>query len=179
MGRDWHMRVESSEYETLVREHFGGRCPYCSRQLDDSNAIIEHLDGMNRQRAGLHLPGNVLVVCRRCNSEKRRDDVAGVLSLGSSGWESFLLHDGTRCDSACATCRYWAKVWPDNRERQANMRENLERVRSFRGKFPELENVLKTVRSALPSLLGKLYADCQLFAEKEIRALLDRFEKTA
>ena len=52
---------------------------------------------MNRYRAGLHCPGNVLVACKMCNSEKRRDDSLRVLSLATSGWESFLSHDGTRC----------------------------------------------------------------------------------
>jgi len=178
VGRDWRIRIDGSEYESLVRDHFGGLCPYCSRPLDDATAIIEHLDGLNRRRAGLHLPGNVLVACRKCNSEKRRDDAAGALSLAASGWESFLLHDGSRCGRACATCGYWTKVWPDEGKRQEHMHENLERIRSFRRKFPELEAALRTLHAALPSLLGKLYTDCQLFAEKEIKFLLEKFGET-
>lgn len=179
VGRGWRIRIDGSEYESLVRDHFSGRCPYCSRQLDDAAAVIEHLDGMNRQRAGLHLPGNVLVACRKCNSEKRRDDAAGALSLASSGWESFLLHDGTRCNTTCATCQYWLKMWPDENVRRLQMSENIERIRSFRRKFPELESVLQTLREVLPSLLGKLYTDCQLFAEREIKSLLEKFEESS
>lgn len=59
---------------------------------------------MNRCRAGLHVAGNVLVACRRCNNEKRRDDSLAKLVLANSGWESFLSHDGGRCPSSCLTC---------------------------------------------------------------------------
>ena len=67
----WEVRVDSEEYARLVREHFGNRCPYCLNGLTFTAAVIEHLDGMNRLRGGLHIPGNVLVACARCNSEKR------------------------------------------------------------------------------------------------------------
>lgn len=176
LGRDWRIRVESAEYEELVRSLFGNRCPYCSCELSGGTAVIEHLDGMNRQRAGLHLPGNVLVACRRCNSEKRRDDAAGILSLAISGWESFMLHDGRRCTTQCATCIYWQKLWPNRDERELHMRENLERIRSFRRQFPELAQTLDFLKGTLPTLLGKLYTDCQDFAEREIKSLLESFE---
>jgi hypothetical protein len=61
---------------------------------------------MNRFRVGLHVPGNVAVACRRCNSEKRRDDQKVALILATTGWESFLAHDGTRCAAVCKTCSY-------------------------------------------------------------------------
>lgn len=177
LGRDWRVRVDSAEYEELVRRRFDNRCPYCSCELGGATAVIEHLDGMNRQRAGLHLPGNVLVACRRCNSEKRRDDAAGVLSLASTGWESFMLHDGSHCTAECATCIYWEKIWPNPSEREPRMRENLERIRSFRNGFPELRQTLDSLARTLPTLLGKLYADCQDFAEREIKSLLGHFEE--
>jgi hypothetical protein len=177
ISRDWSIKIDSSEYGDLVRRHFANRCPYCSRELDVVTSIIEHLDGMNRQRAGMHLPGNVLVACRKCNSEKRRDDAAGALSLADSGWESFLSHDGSRCSMPCATCQYWIKVWPDNAERQLRLRENLERIRTFRREFPQLNQTLRSLADTLPDMLRKLYLDCQLFAEKEIKSLLERFEQ--
>ena len=61
IGEDWPIRVESEKYEELVRKWFSNRCPYCSRDLADAVPVIEHLDGMNRYRAGLHTPGNVLI----------------------------------------------------------------------------------------------------------------------
>ena len=83
ISEGWPIKVDGEEYEKLAREKFGNRCPYCSCDLSATVAVIEHLDGMNRYRAGLHVPGNVLVACRRCNGEKRRDDSSIVLAGGA------------------------------------------------------------------------------------------------
>jgi len=179
VAEHWKFRIDGEEYEKMVREWFNNKCPYCSRHLADGQPVIEHLDGMNRYRAGLHVAGNVLVACRRCNGEKRRDDSAKTLSLAESGWASFLSHDGTRCPRSCPTCRYWSSVWEDETERRAQLRENSERIRSFRAAFPELEQILPPIRAALPALLTKLYSDCQSFAEKEIRILLEGLDAIA
>jgi hypothetical protein len=173
---NWQIKVDGEEYEQLVRKWFNNRCPYCSRSLADTVSVIEHLDGMNRYRAGLHAPGNVLVACRKCNSEKRRDDSLRVLSLAGSGWESFLSHDGTRCDASCLTCQYWKSIWEDETERKMRLGENLDRVRSFRGSFSEFQRVFPSLTETLPTLLTKLYADCQTFAETEIKSLLKSLE---
>jgi len=179
IAEHWKFRVGSEEYEKLVREWFNNKCPYCSRPLADGQPVIEHLDGMNRYRAGLHVAGNVLVACKRCNGEKRRDDSAKTLSLAEYGWASFLSHDGRRCTPLCLTCRYWSSVWEDETERRTRLSENIERIRSFRAAFPELEQILPAVREALPELLAKLYSDCQAFAEKEIRTLLEGLDQIA
>jgi hypothetical protein len=84
ISENWRVKVDSEEYEQLVRQLFDNRCPYCRRVLATAESVIEHLDGMNRYRVGLHVPGNVLVACRRCNSEKRRDDSLKVLSCPAS-----------------------------------------------------------------------------------------------
>jgi hypothetical protein len=172
ISENWTIKVDGEKYEELVRRCFNNRCPYCSCNLADTVSVIEHLDGMNRYRAGLHVPGNVLVACRKCNSEKRRDDSLRVLSLARSGWESFLSHEGGRCAAPCLTCRYWKSIWEDETERRLRLSENLERVRSFRAEFSEFQQVLPSLAETLPSLLTKLYSDCQAFAETEIRALL-------
>ena len=134
---------------------------------------------MNRYRAGLHVPGNVLVACKKCNSEKRRDDSLRLLSIARFGWESFLSHDGTRCPESCLTCRYWKGLWPDAAERALRLSENLARIRSFRNAFPEFEQLMPSLMEKLPELLMKVYSDCQMFAEKEIRSLLERFEQAS
>lgn len=176
ISEKWPIKVDDEKYEELVRTWFNNRCPYCSRNLADTDAVIEHLDGMNRYRAGLHTPGNVLVACRKCNSEKRRDDSLKVLSLAKSGWESFLSHQGTSCAPTCRTCGYWKGVWENETERRLRLSENLQRVRSFRGAFAEFEEVLPSLAESLPALLTKLYSDCQAFAEKEIKTLLKTLE---
>jgi hypothetical protein len=177
ISQDWPIKANGEGYEELVRSRFQNRCPYCSRDLTGTTWVTEHLDGMNRYRAGLHVPGNVLVACRKCNSEKRQDDSLKVLALARSGWESFLSHDGTRCPASCRTCRYWKGIWEDETERSLRLSENLERVRSFRRTFPEFEKVLPSLMKVLPELLTKLYSDCQTFAETEIKTLLERFER--
>jgi len=177
ISANWRIKVESEEYERLVRQSFGNRCPYCLCPLAATESVIEHLDGMNRCRAGLHVPGNVLVACRKCNSEKRRDDSLRVLSLAGFGWASFLSHDGSRCASSCRTCHYWKGIWADELERRRRLGENLLRIQSFRGTFLEFERVLPSLNETLPALLTKLYADCQTFAQTEIRVLLEGFEQ--
>lgn len=178
ISEKWSIRVDGEEYAELVRKWFNNRCPYCSCNLADTVSIIEHLDGMNRYRVGLHAPGNVLVACRKCNSEKRRDDSSRVLSLAQSGWESFLSHDGTRCGTHCPTCQYWRGVWAGDRERRARLSENLKTIRAFRAAFLEFQQVLPSLTERLPVLLTKLYSDCQTFAETEIKSLLESFERS-
>jgi hypothetical protein len=179
IGRNWGIKVDGEEYEECVRKLFGNRCPYCSRDVVKIGSVIEHLDGMNRYRAGLHLPGNVLVACKRCNSEKRRDDSLKALSLASSGWESFLSHNGEHCPASCFTCRYWVTIWPDETERKLRLGENLGRIRSFRRGFPEFEQILPRLSEVLPGMLTRLYSDCQSFAETEIKSLLDKYENVS
>jgi hypothetical protein len=172
VSQNWPIKVDGEEYERVVRERFGAKCPYCNRGLTDSDSVIEHLDGMNRLRVGLHVPGNVLVACKKCNSEKRRDDSLPTLSLAPSGWESFLSHDGIRCIASCRTCRYWETVWPDKAERRLRLTENREKIRSFRNAFSEFQQTLPSLMRAQPALLAKLYVDCQAFADREISSLL-------
>jgi hypothetical protein len=179
ISQDWPVKVDGEEYERLVRESFNNQCPYCSCDLTEANSVIEHLDGMNRYRAGLHVPGNVLVACRRCNSEKRRDDSLKVLSLAESGWESFLSHDGNRCTAPCRTCRYWESIWEDGTKRTLRLDENLQRIRSFRSAFSEFEQVLPSLMVTQPALLTKLYSDCQTFAETEIKSVLKRLDSVS
>jgi hypothetical protein len=85
VSNGWVLKVDGEQYEGAVRETFGNRCPYCLRELSAANSVVEHLDGMNRYRAGLHVPGNVLVACKECNSEKRRDDSQRNLFLAATG----------------------------------------------------------------------------------------------
>jgi hypothetical protein len=172
ISEDWPIKVDGAEYEQLVRRWFNNQCPYCSRDLAETIPVIEHLDGMNRYRAGLHAPGNVLVACRKCNCEKRRDDSLKVLLLASSGWESFLSHEGTRCAATCLTCRYWKSIWEADAQRRLRLSENLERIRAFRRSFSEFEETLPSLMATLPASLTKLYSDCQSFAETEIKSLL-------
>jgi hypothetical protein len=67
----------------------------------------------------------------------------------------------------------------DESERKIRLAENLQRIYSFRGAFPEFERVHSTLMLTLPALLTKLYSDCQTFAETEVNSLLERFERVS
>ncbi len=174
ISRAWGARVDSAQYGQMVTASFNDRCPYCGVDLLPTTAIVEHLDGMNRYRVGLHVPGNVLVSCKTCNSEKRRDDSCRTLTLADTGWASFLSHDGTRCPKLCATCRYWKGVWPEQDIRQEELRTNLQKIQTFRASFTQFEETMQPLRTMLPAALTQLYADCQMFARSEITTMLQR-----
>ena len=172
---EWRLRIEDDTYHNRVKEFFAGRCPYCRTVLAKVNVIVEHPDGMNRLRAGLHVPGNVVLACRQCNSEKRRDDSLRTLSLAETGWESFLSHDGTRCEIACRTCTYWKRIWPNETERKAELKKSVERMTAFREMYPQFGRVLPYLKQHLPHYLAVLYKDCQTFADNRIESLMREF----
>lgn len=163
--------VPDASYRAAVTLAFGHDCVYCGRNLEHDRSAIEHLNGMNRFRAGLHVPGNVAVACRRCNSEKRRDDQTAELSLAESGWQSFLMHDGARCPETCKTCAYWRGIWPEASERAEHLRATISRILAFRAPFASFD---ASYRSLLPTLKERaeaLYRSCQSFATEQIASL--------
>ena len=167
------MRVTDPLYVKTVAETFGDKCAYCRRSLELNGAAIEHLDGMNRFRAGLHIPGNVTVACVTCNREKRRDDQRKDLVLAGSGWESFLSHDGTKCADHCKTCHYWATVWPEAETRREMLGQSCARILAFRGQYGSCLHWSIQAHLHLRENLELLYRDCQEFAMKRIETLAD------
>lgn len=178
------LRVTDSVYVKAVTEIFGDKCAYCRRSLELNGAAVEHLDGMNRFRVGLHIPGNVTIACVTCNREKRRDDQLKNLMLAESGWESFLSHDSKTCTSACNTCKYWKSVWPDQCYRNEMLEQSRERIIEFRNQYSAILHWSVQAHFHLRENLEVLYRDCQKFAMMRINALADdsfikmRFEST-
>jgi len=125
---------------------------------------------MNRFRVGLHIAGNVVISCKRCNSEKRRDDSRVVLDLATSGWESFLSHDGSRCASGCNTCSYWQAVWPDSEIRSLKLSAARTRISAFRARFPEAMSRCERAHRDLKANLDSLYREGQQFAADKINS---------
>ena len=167
------LSVTDPLYADAVQAAFGDNCCYCSQPLEKDRISVEHLEGMNRFRLGLHIPGNVIVACRRCNGEKRRDDQLDRLTLAECGWESFLSHDSTRCSAACKTCRYWGMVWPDPTERAENLKEARQRILAFRSQYPEPLLWGRSARAFLRQTVDSLYRSCQEFATGQIRTTVD------
>jgi hypothetical protein len=167
------LSVTDSKYAEAVAAAFGSSCCYCCLPLEKDRAAVEHLEGMNRFRLGLHIPGNVIVACKRCNGEKRRDDQLNQLTLAESGWESFLSHDSTRCGAACKTCAYWRAVWPNSTERAENARNIRRKIITFRAQYPESFEWSCRARTSLKATVDSLYCAGQEFATIQIRKTVD------
>lgn len=163
--------VSDLNYRDSVISAFGHACIYCERDLEHDRAAVEHLEGMNRFRAGLHVPGNVAMACRRCNSEKRRDDQNPTLSISKSGWESFLSHDGSKCATSCMTCKYWNSVFPDTAVRVLVLSNAKQRILRFQEPFKTYTTWSKMARSSIQARAEALYRGCQEFATREITQL--------
>jgi hypothetical protein len=128
---------------------------------------------MNRVRLGLHIPGNVIVACKRCNVEKRRDDQTVKLTLANSGWESFLSHDSTHCETGCKTCVYWAGIWPHQQSRIQNLKAAKQRIVDFRKAYSSSLDWGRETVTLLRERVDSLYRACQDFATSQIRNTVD------
>ncbi|MDZ4289019.1 MAG: hypothetical protein U0984_13715 [Prosthecobacter sp.] len=165
--------VKDPAYQTAVVAAFGKNCVYCSRSLEHDRAANEHLEGMNRVRVGLHIPGNVAVACVTCNREKRRDDMNVITPLADTGWESFLSHDGggDRCVASCKTCAYWAAVWPSEVVRKTNLTTAIKRIRHFRLPYQRFTTWNVKHRPVIQAKVEALYRECQAFAKRGMEEL--------
>jgi len=166
------LSVADPKYGNAVETEFGGYCCYCGRLLESDRAAVEHPDGMNRFRAGLHIPGNVIVSCKKCNNEKRRDDQHHELTLAKTGWESFLSHDGTKCGEHCKTCAYWKTVWPDEIRAQ-NLKAARRKILEFRARYSESIDLNLKAHDSLRKELDKIYRECQSFASGRIKEAVE------
>jgi hypothetical protein len=166
------LSVADPRYVHAVETEFGGRCCYCGRLLESDRAAVEHPDGMNRFRAGLHIPGNVLVSCKKCNNEKRRDDQLPELRLAKTGWESFLSHDGTNCSAHCKTCGYWKTIWPDEIKVE-NLKAARRKILEFRARYAESIELNQKAHDSLRFELDKVYRECQTFAMDRIKEAVE------
>jgi hypothetical protein len=172
------MNVTDLRYTDSVVAKFGVNCCYCRKLLEEDRAAVEHPDGMNRFRAGLHVPGNVILACKRCNNEKRRDDQIRELKLAGSGWASFLSHDSTKCGDGCKTCTYWKGVWPDDRQREKNLMEARHRIVEFRAEYADAIRMSQIAQPLLHKELEKIYRECQAFATTCIKGAVDNVMAT-
>jgi hypothetical protein len=167
------LSVNDSRYAASVWQSFGNACCYCGATLERDRASVEHLDGMNRFRVGLHIPGNVIVACTQCNREKRRDDSKVALVLAETGWESFLSHDSTKCAATCKSCSYWKRIWPEEIERVRNLRYAKERITVFRAEYAPYLEINAKARPKLSLNIEAIYRDCQHFAMTRIKEAVE------
>jgi hypothetical protein len=163
------LSVKDARYTESVAQNFGNACCYCGGPLERDRAAVEHLDGMNRFRLGLHIPGNVIVACTQCNREKRRDDSMATLVLAETGWESFLSHNSTKCAATCKSCSYWKQIWSVEGERVRNLRCAKERIAAFRARYSPYLEINAKARPKLATNIEAIYRDCQDFAMTRIK----------
>jgi hypothetical protein len=171
------LSVADCDYADIVHNIFGDACGYCERSFERDRVAIEHPDAMNRFRVGLHIPGNVIVACKSCVGEKRRDDSMKTLVLAATGWESFLAHDGQFCAPNCKTCAYWRRLIPDDGVRSRVLLERRRRIKNFRNRFPESMRWSTTAAALLRPRLESIYKECQDFALLAIAACVRIFRR--
>jgi hypothetical protein len=145
-----YLRVESADYEVHVRKAFGNGCAFCGDILT-RDLQVEHLDAMNRVRAGLHIAGNVVLSCKPCNSAKRGDDQGKSAFIGNDGWALFLRHTGAECRTDCAACAYWAARIPHPSTRTETLEARLEKLVGFRAPYH-----LAMIRAASLDMVAEL-----------------------
>ena len=168
------LNVSDPRYIEAVVAKFGVNCCYCWKPLENDRVAIEHLEGMNRFRAGLHIPGNILLSCKKCNNEKRRDDQRPVLLLAKTGWESFLSHDSKECPSGCNSCTYWRTVWfGEDRQLIKNLQETRSRITEFRAQYSQALELSVKAQPLLHQELEKIYRECQTFATTRIKGAVE------
>jgi hypothetical protein len=167
------LSVNDLRYAEAVALAFGGACCYCGRPLENDRASVEHLERMNRFRVGLHIPGNVIVACTRCNREKRRDDSTPKLTLAESGWEAFLCHSSKNCNDGCNSCRYWCGVWPEAIDRISKLESARNRIKAFRTNYISYVDLNERARDMLAIKTDAIYRDCQQFATTRIKEAVE------
>ncbi len=171
LASELNLKVNDLAYANHVEQVFGTRCAFCGCVLEKDRMAVEHLEGMNRVRLGLHIPGNVVLACKECNREKRRDDQVEQLVLADTGWGSFLSHDSFRCGPACNSCRYWRSIWPDDSERVTELKLASERIMLFQSNFPSFMSRSASLREMIRRDVETLYRECQDFAQDRIGQL--------
>lgn len=167
------MSVSDARYSESVIAAFGRNCLYCLGELEPDRATVEHLNGMNRVSVGLHVPGNVAMACKTCNNAKRQDDQR--LALAQNGWESYLLHDGSRCTANCRICGYWKRVLSEQ-DIPKSLASARERIHAFQQPYKQYVQWSENARGLLRQKIEKLYRDCQMFATMEIGKLTSGLE---
>jgi hypothetical protein len=167
------LSVNDPRYAEAVAAAFGTACCYCGKPLEGDRAAVEHLDGMNRFQMGLHIPGNVIVSCTRCNREKRRDDSLAELILAKSGWESFLCHHSRNCKEGCNSCTYWSGIWPDEVDRFARLGAARDKILGFRAIYAPYLELNARARPVLAARIHAIYRECQDFASTRIKTAGD------
>lgn len=168
--KEWpSLKVETSEYSRSVQEAFGDACAFCDSKLA-SDTHVEHLVAMNRARCGLHIAGNVVLSCKRCNNAKRRDDQALTRTSGAGGWDNFLEHNGSCGPQPCSTCTYWETRLPSPTARRDHLGARFAKIHAFRQGFRDIDT--RPLAKALEAVYRRWQDEAETTTERFTRAAL-------
>jgi hypothetical protein len=73
------------DWERIRDEIFSGKCAYCGKKGEKLQ--MEHIVMFNRSEFGLHHPGNIIPVCKECNSRSKKNE-SGIYN----NWEEHLSY---------------------------------------------------------------------------------------
>lgn len=168
--KEWpNLRVETLGYSQSVREAFGEACAFCDSMLA-TDTHVEHLVAMNRARCGLHIAGNVVLSCKRCNNAKRRDDQAITRTTGTSGWDNFLGHNGSCGPRPCSTCAYWETRVASPTARRDYLSTRSAKILTFRKDFRDIDT--RSFAKALETVYRKWQDEAESATEGFTQAAL-------
>jgi len=62
--------LRGKKIRAALLEEFENRCAYCEKKLKD-DFHVDHMVPMNRDSLGLHMYGNLVPACKKCNADKK------------------------------------------------------------------------------------------------------------
>ncbi|TXG88735.1 MAG: HNH endonuclease [Rhodocyclaceae bacterium] len=122
-----------------IRADFNDGCAYCAKQ---DKLQVEHLVMFNRSEYGLHHPGNIVPVCKKCN-ERQKDDHKNYVS-----WEAQLAN---QCGGSSSNLYI---------DRRAKILAHIEKY-----KYPKLTD---QERHAIRVIAESLYENIKSESEKSL-----------
>lgn len=63
-------QLRGAKLRDALMEEFNGKCGYCKVAITKATSDIDHLVPMNKASVGLHMYGNLVIACKKCNSDK-------------------------------------------------------------------------------------------------------------
>ncbi|MZP31367.1 hypothetical protein GTO91_16830 [Heliobacterium undosum] len=166
--------VKDPIYIESVKKYFGPRCVYCERVFNENfESVREHVEAMNRFRAGLDVQGNVLLSCKECNEKKKEYDQMS-LSEVPNAWEKLLKPFGNDCLDGCKHCEYWRSIYRGKSDDEIRfiLEKRLEKIKNFRIQYLPLN--FDKIRCGLVSILDEVYKECQSFAKQKEQEVLNQ-----
>lgn len=91
------------DWENIRDIIFEGKCAYCG--TEDEKLQMEHIIMFNRSEYGLHHPGNIIPVCKKCNSRSKREENGAYCS-----WEEHLSNICERINQKNEFYDRWKKI---------------------------------------------------------------------